>query len=112
NWFFDQWFLASNHPILDFKHAIDSTSNEIIVTVEQKQDLNEVPIYKLPIDVAVFDNDGKKVHRIVVDKVKQEFRLPFTGSVKNIIFDNQQMLLAKKTETKGNPWYIHQYYNG
>lgn len=112
NWFFDQWFLASNHPILDFKHTIDSTSNEIVVSVEQKQDLKEVPIYKLPIDVAVFDNNGKSVHRIVVDQVKQEFRLPFSGSVKNIIFDNQQMLLAKKTETKGNPWYIHQYYNG
>lgn len=112
NWFFNQWFLASNHPVLKFSHDVDSMAHNVTLTVEQLQDLAETPIYKLPIDVAVFDTKGKTVHKVVVDEVTETITLPYSGDLKNIIFDDQQMLLAKKSESKPTEWYIHQYYNG
>lgn len=112
NWFFDQWFLASNHPVLKFSQEVDSVNHEVVVTIEQKQDLTITPIYKLPMHIAIFDGSSKTTHKVVVDELKEEIRLPYTGTLKNIIFDDQQMLLAKKSEDKPTDWYIHQFYNG
>ena len=112
NWFFNQWFLASGHPVLDVSQSINTAAGTVKLTVKQNQNLEVSPIYKLPVDVAVFDAEGKHVHRIVIDKLDQEFVLPFKGDLKCVIFDDQQMLLAKVREDKPVEQYVFQYYNG
>lgn len=110
NWFFDQWFLASGHPTLKVSYTI--SGNTVNVNVAQTQDLSRFPIFRLPIDVMVFDDNGGTKHRIVVDKIDNSFALPFTGSLKNVLFDSQAMQLGNINETKDAAWYVHQYYNG
>lgn len=110
NWFFNQWFLGSGHPILDFDYQVNAGMVE--VAVEQKQNLEEIPIYKLPMEVAIFDDKGKTIHKIVVDELTETVSLPVSGELKNIIFDYQQMQLGKKRESKPKEMYVHQYYNG
>ncbi|MES2800211.1 MAG: M1 family metallopeptidase [Bacteroidota bacterium] len=111
NWFFDQWFLASGHPILDFNQSVNG--NTLTVSVEQKQNLEESPIFKLPMEIAIFDGAGKTVHKILVDSLKQSFNFKITGTLNSVVFDEQQMLLAKTRENnKPQEQYIHQFYNG
>ncbi len=112
NWFFDQWFLGSGHPVLKFRQDLDSATSELIVTVTQEQDFELSPVYKLPFQIAYFDNDGKHIEDVVLDEVEETFRFPLKGELKSIIYDYQQMLLAKKSEKKTREQYIHQYYNG
>ncbi|MCT4562013.1 MAG: M1 family metallopeptidase [Crocinitomicaceae bacterium] len=112
NWFFNQWYLASGHPVLDVEQAFDPEKKELTVTVKQSQNLEDFPLFKLPIDVAVFDANGKKVHRIWVDQVENSFTFPVVGDLKGFIFDNQQMLLAKVRETKSMEQWVYQYYQG
>ncbi len=112
NWFFDQWFLGSGHPIINVNQELDAVNGKVILTMEQKQNLELSPIFRLPLEVAVFDDSGKKLYPIVFDQLKQSFDFPVTGSLKNIIFDNQQMLLAKVREEKPQAQFIHQFYNG
>ena len=112
NWFFNQWFLGSGHPVLSFKQEIDSTNHTLKVYVEQKQDLDQAPLYKLPFEIAVFDDKGKHIHEVVMDEVEEEFELPFSGELKGFVYDNEQMLLAKKRVKKSKEQYIYQYYNG
>ena len=112
NWFFNQWFLASGHPVLDVAQSINVAAGTVKLTVKQNQNLEVSPIYKLPVDVAIFDAEGKHAHKITIDKVEQEFILPFKGDLKCVIFDDQQMLLAKIREDKPVDQYIFQYYNG
>jgi aminopeptidase N len=112
NWFFNQWFLGSGHPVLTFKHEIDTASRSVSIEIEQIQDLELSPIYKLPMEIALYDDNGKTSHKIVMDELKQKFIFSYSGTLKNIIFDEQQMLLAKKSEDKPVEFYIHQYYNG
>lgn len=112
NWFFNQWYLDKGHPSLKIDHSVDPENNLAVLTVEQTQNFSEFPLFKLPVDVTVYDDRGTTVHRIWVDKQINEFSFPYTGTLKNVIFDSQQMLLAKKNETKDRAFYVHQYYNG
>lgn len=112
NWFFNQWYLGSGHPVLDVKQAFNPEKKIVTIELEQSQDLKQFPLFKLPVDVAVFDGSGKHVHRIVMTEKSQSFELPVTGDLKCVLFDNQQMLLAKIRETKPQEQYVFQYYNG
>ncbi|PHR31125.1 MAG: hypothetical protein COA38_08760 [Fluviicola sp.] len=112
NWFFNQWFLGSAHPILDFEQVVNNDTKTLDITVEQKQNLELSPIYKLPMEIAIFDSKGKHIHKVVIDELNEEISLPFEGELKGYIFDYQQAVLAKKRENKPREIYIHQYYNG
>lgn len=108
NWFFNQWFLGSGHPILDISETV--SNNQVELKIVQKQNLELSPIFKLPMQVAVVDDAGKHIHSIVVDKLEQTFTFPVTGTLKCVIPDYQEMLLAKVREEKPQAEYIAQYY--
>jgi aminopeptidase N len=111
NWFFDQWFLGSGHPVLEFKQEVEPGTSNVSLTVKQNQNLDLSPIFKLPMSVAIYDSNGKHTHKITVDSLEQRFVFPFSGTLKCVIFDEQQMLLAKVREEKPLDQSIFQYYN-
>ncbi|MBU2018779.1 MAG: M1 family metallopeptidase [Bacteroidetes bacterium] len=111
NWFFNQWYLAKGHPILEVNQTFDATTNTLKVTIDQAQDLEQFPLFQLPIDIAIHDTKGVITHRVWVNQLKNSFDLPVNGVLKGMIFDNQQMLLAKVRETKPTEQWIYQYYN-
>ena len=112
NWFFNQWYLGSGHPLLDVQQKINAEKGTVTVSVKQIQNLELSPIFKLPVQIAVFDANGKTLHNVVVDDLEESFDLPFVGEVKSVVFDYQQMLLSKMRETKPAEQYIFQYYQG
>ena len=112
NWFFNQWYLASGHPILTFGHEVTTDGKSVRVTVKQNQDLDKYPIFKLPVHMAVFDEAGKHIHKVVIDDVAEEFTFPVSGTLKGIHFDDQQMLLARIKDDKTVEEGIFQFYNG
>jgi aminopeptidase N len=111
-WFFSQWFEASGHPILDVEQNYDAASNSVTLTVYQNQELSKTPLYLLPVQVSVFDDEGEHVHAIKIDKVENSFTFPVRGSLKNLLFDKQQCLLGIISESKPQEQFVHQYYNG
>lgn len=112
NWFFNQWYLGSAHPILDFKQTIDRTTSKVTVSIEQNQNLELAPIFKLPMQIAIFDSEGKHTYKVVADELIENFTFRYNGTLKCVIVDDQQMLLAKIRETKPLEQYVFQYYNG
>ena len=112
NWFFNQWYLGSGHPELKFTQQIDTVNRKLIVTVEQTQDLERSPIYKIPFEIAVFDAAGKHVHPIELDALKASFEFGYTGTLNAYIYDDQQMILCQKEESKSVEHSINQYYLG
>jgi aminopeptidase N len=109
NWFFNQWFLASGHPTLEYTQR--SEGNEVVLTVKQKQDINKFPVFKLPMQVAVVDNQGTHTHNITVTKVEEEFRFPVAGNLVTLIPDYQEMLLAEVKESKPSEQFVQQFYH-
>ena len=112
NWFFNQWYLGSAHPILDIKQSQNKNNKTVTISIEQSQNLELAPIFKLPIQIAIFDSIGKTVHKIVADKLTNDFVLPYFGTLNCVIVDDQQMLLSKIREVKPLEQYVFQYYNG
>lgn len=112
NWFFNQWYLASGHPVLDFTHTVDTANQRVRVHVKQKQDLSLSPIYKIPVQMATYDEEGKQVHSVVIDELSETFVFPVKGELKGIVYDAQQMLLAKGSKDKTAEQYRFQYYHG
>lgn len=110
NWFFDQWFLNNGHPVIEVKQNVNKETNVLTLTVKQLQDVNDFPIYKLPVDVAIWDGAGKTSKRIVVDSLEQQFQFQLSGTLKNVLFDEAQMLLGKIYEDKPTDQFIFQYY--
>ena len=46
NWFFNQWFLSSGHPIIHTSQVIND-NNTVTIKVSQQQNLDIFPLFKL-----------------------------------------------------------------
>ena len=60
NWFFNQWYLSSGHPVLKVRHRFDEAKGELVVYVSQKQDTSRYPLYRLPVNLEIQCRDGLK----------------------------------------------------
>ncbi len=112
NWFFNQWFLGSGHPILEYGQYVNSVDHQLEITISQLQNLELSPIYKVPMEIAVWDSKGKHIHKVVVDELTEEIILPYEGELVGYVYDYQQAILGIHREEKPREMYIHQYYNG
>lgn len=109
NWFFQQWFTSSGHPNLKISQTEESGA--VVIKIQQSQNLAEFPIFKIPMQIAVVDSEGKQVHNVIVDKIDNEFRFPVRGTLKTVIPDYQEALLAEVDEKKPQSQFVEQYYN-
>lgn len=110
NWFFNQWFYASGHPELKIKYEwLDSLKVQRIY-IEQIQDFENTPVYRLPVDVDFYNALGKaKRERIVIDKHKQEFDFPFDQQPALVNFDAEKMLLCVKEDDHSKEEFVRMY---
>jgi aminopeptidase N len=111
NWFFNQWFLAKGHPIIHTTQTIDKENSLVSIQVKQRQKTNNFPVYKIPVNVAIWDSNGKRIEKIVIDSVEQSFSFKYSGEIQNVLLDADQVLLGKYFEDKPISQFVHQYYN-
>jgi aminopeptidase N len=110
NWFFNQWFFAQGHPILNITQK--RTSAGVEVTIQQKQNFNDVPLYKLPMKISVFDGKKRTDYPVVVTKSLQTFEFPIQDSLSCVIVDADHVILAEWNDNKPVEQYIFQFYHG
>jgi aminopeptidase N len=110
NWFFNQWFLAKGHPVLSVVQNYNAEKKSVELTVEQKQDFEIAPLYRLPVKVDVYVNGKVQTHEITIDEAKQTFQLKGIESKPSLInFDADRQLLSELEYTKSVDEYIFQY---
>lgn len=109
NWFFNQWFLASGHPILEIEHNFTDTT--LAITVAQKQDLNSTPLYRIPVSVDLFSDSGIDSYLINVDRPQQTFEFRLEARPKLVLFDGSQKLLAEISHHKALEEFVYQFSN-
>ncbi|WP_439490677.1 M1 family aminopeptidase [Algoriphagus sp.] len=95
NWFFNQWFLAKGHPELYFEVDYSDRKN-ILISVSQRQDLTETPLYQLPLQVSWYEEEQRKVREFMITKASQEFVLSSDTPIPLVLIDEEKNLLAKK----------------
>ena len=108
NWFFNQWFLDAGHPDLDVRFDMTQPRN-ILLTVEQKQDLESNPLYKLPFKVQWYA-DGKRFEReFILKEGQQFFALENEVDVDHVMFDEDFELLARKQTYRNEAEFMLQF---
>ncbi len=109
-WFFDQWYEGEGHPSLsvDITNDIENKNAQILV----KQTQTTFPYFKMPVTIAVYDDNGIHTQRVWVNDKETTIEIPYEGILKNVIFDNDACLLAEIEETKPEKWYAFQFKNG
>jgi aminopeptidase N len=111
NWFFNQWFLGHGHPILKIEQYVSSANQEVVLTITQNQaEQQGWNLFKIPVQVAVYDDAGEHIYKAVLDKQESKLVYPISGKLKTVIFDHQQMLLAEIEDAKTEQQYLNQYY--
>ena len=111
NWFFNQWFLASGHPILLINHEyVDSTKTQSII-IEQKQTRENTPIYHLPITVDIYVNGRVQKESLLVSERYNSFSFDVSQKPDLVNVDAEKMLLCEKNEKKSTQEWSFQYYN-
>jgi aminopeptidase N len=100
NWFFNQWFLSSGHPVLDVTFDVSQPEN-ILLTVTQTQDQSLNPLYKIPFEVSWYHNGQKTVRTFFLDQERQQYALENGVKTDLVIFDESQVLLAEKNISLG-----------
>src|SRR6185369_15744947 len=88
----------------------DSTKSETI-TIEQVQDFQKNPLYKIPLLVDIYHDGKVERKKITIEKVKEDFvfRLPSKPDLVNV--DAEKMLLCVKKDNKAKEDLIFQFYH-
>lgn len=114
NWFFNQWFFAAGHPVLNIEYEYDATSNMATVTVTQTQPAEDgVPaIFQIPAAIDIYTDAGKTRHQVWMKERTQQFSFEVAQEPRLMTFDANRVLLCEKQEEKTEEAYIFQYKNG
>ena len=111
NWFFNQWFLNSGHPELEINYSYDTTNQEQVVHIKQTQDLENYPLYHLPLQLDLYTNGEVESHSIVIDSVENTFRIGVASVPDLVNVDAEKMLLCTKVDNKSTAAYVYQFYH-
>lgn len=111
NWFFNQWFFAKGHPILEIKQEYAKEKGKLKVMLHQKQDTEKWPLYQLPLHIDIYTLSGKQKH-VHWSANKWDtiyFNLNEEPLLVNV--DAHKTLLCKKVDQKSTAQWAYQLLN-
>jgi aminopeptidase N len=99
-WFFDQWYLTQGHPVLDVSYGANEDLGYYSVVVSQTQDEETVlPVFRLPLDLALYEEDGTKhIYEVEMTQRDQLFLLRVDYPVAFATVDDDYTVLAEINE--------------
>ena len=109
NWFFNQWFLASGHPELEFEDEYDSSTGLYRLSVRQAQDTHRYPVYrlKIPVDLWVEGNLHRNAMEVEGLEAAIEWQLPAAPEL--VAIDPEGVMVAEYTFERPASQYRLQY---
>ncbi len=109
NWFFNEWFLNSGHPVLDVAYSYANDS--VYVTIEQKHNTDKPLTYQLPFRLDIWYGKTVNSYPVILKKKAQVFAFKAPGKPDLVDFDGERAVLCVKKENKTIENYIFQYQN-
>ncbi|WP_299755798.1 M1 family aminopeptidase [uncultured Pontibacter sp.] len=108
-WFFDQWFMKPGHPELRVSQSY--AKGQLQLHVRQVQDTTYAPVYRLPLQIAVWADGRKQLYPIVLDKAEQSFAFDVASQPQLVLFDAEQQLLGVVEHEKTEQELLFQFRN-
>lgn len=111
NWFFNEYYYHSGHPVLDVHYNYDDSAQQLMVTVAQVQKDSSL-IYQLPLRAAVLNGNNKQVVNWNIRNRVEQFVYPYKDSLRPVIVpDYNHMLVGELRENKRMSGWLQQYKN-
>ena len=107
NWFFNQWYFGLGHPKLDISYNYEINKKQISVLITQKQNGDQV--FKLPIDIDIYETSGKTRHSVWLNNKQDTFNFPTQEKPLLVNVDADKILVAEKEDHKTWKEFIYQY---
>ncbi len=111
NWFFNEWYLNHGKPSLKIDYAWNDSMKTETVTIEQTQDLQKNPLYKIPLLIDIYQGGKVERKKIVIEKMKEDFTFSVPAKPDLVNVDAEKMLLCSKKDNKPKEDFIFQYYH-
>jgi aminopeptidase N len=108
NWYFNQWYYGSGHPVLDITYKWNESTKTQQVFVSQNQ---QGQLFQLPVAVDIYAGGIKTRHQVWLSQLKDtlNFKLPARPDLVNV--DAEKILLTQKTDHKSMTELAFQYRN-
>ncbi len=107
NWFWNQWFMGSGHPIVKIDYLYDDAAGKANVIIEQTQKTDKV--FRLPIAIDVYSGAVKTRYKVWVENKIDTFTFNYTVRPSLINVDADKVMLWAKTDNKTADNFIKQW---
>lgn len=111
NWFFNQWFYASGHPMLNINYEYNDSLKTQFVVIEQGQNFNTTPLYKLPIKIDLYVDGKVESKEVVIEEAISSFSFDVTKKPDLVNVDADKMLLCEKIDNHTLEEFSYMYYH-
>ncbi|MEO6166556.1 MAG: M1 family metallopeptidase, partial [Chitinophagales bacterium] len=109
NWFFNEWYLSKGHPVLDISYQYDTDKKEETVTIYQLQDTYDgTPVFRLPMNIDVYEGGKKTRYARVVNDANQEFTFSSDSRPDLVNVEADKVLVCEKTDNKSDSAFVFQ----
>lgn len=109
NWFWNQWYYGSGHPVLNINYDYSNGRSRVIVDQTQKSG----KVFKLPIAIDVYSGAAnKKRYQVWLQNASDTFYFTATKKPSFINVDADKILLAEKADNKSTEEFEQQYKYG
>ncbi len=106
NWFWNQWYFGSGHPIVKIDYSYDDGAGKAMVIIEQTQKTDK--IFKLPLAIDIYNGASKKRYNVWAENRIDTFTFSYTQHPDLINVDADKITLWQKTDNKTAENFIHQ----
>jgi aminopeptidase N len=107
NWYFNQWYFGSGHPVLDISYQYNDSLGKATVTIHQAQEGDKV--FRLPIAIDIYNGKDKVRKQVWIENKTEMITLNYTKRPDLINVDADKILLCEKKDDKTLENLIHQY---
>jgi aminopeptidase N len=107
NWYWNQWYYGSGHPIFDISYQYDDAKKKALVVISQIQ--NTGKIFRIPLAIDVYEGGNKTRHKVWLDNESDSFYFSYSKKPELINVDGDKIILCQKTDHKTIDNFIYQY---
>ena len=76
NWYWNQWYYGSGHPIFDINYSYDDAKKTALVVINQVQ--NTGKIFRIPLAIDVYEDRYPKTrHKVWLGNESDSFYFPY-----------------------------------
>jgi aminopeptidase N len=109
NWFFNQWYFNHGNPVIDVNYKWNDSTKTETVTIEQRQDFEKNPLFRIPLKVDVYHDGNVERKSIVLEHAREVFKWKYDSKPDLVNVDGERMLLCEKTDNKTKSDYVFQF---